>query len=115
MQPPLTKLEQATIVRAYHTADQDTLRLQFDGSAELIAYNDSSLDDHRLSIADPSREFPTISGLRVEMIARTAEELIFRLSAGRVIRIGLREEDSHGPEAFQVVLPGYPPIVEQNV
>lgn len=114
MEPPLSKLEQARIKRLSHTRDMDSLRIEFDGGAELIAYNDSMLDDLLITVEDAACEFPVGLGLRVEMIDHTDRELILRLSDDHHIRIGLREQDSRGPEAFQLVLPGYPPIVEQN-
>lgn len=114
MEPPLSKLEQARIKRLSHTAGLDSLRIEFDGGAELIAYNDSMLDDLLITIGDAARDFPTSLGLMVESIGQTDRELTLRLSNDHHIRIGLREQDSRGPEAFQLVLPGYPPIVEQN-
>jgi hypothetical protein len=114
MLPPLIKLEHATIVRATHTVNQDALRVQFEGSEELIVYNNSEFDSLSLSMSDPSREFPMLAGLQIETIARTEEELVFHLSGHHRIRIGLKENAACGPEAFQIALPGYPPVVEQN-
>lgn len=114
MEPPLIKLIEARIVRLTHIADQDSIRIKFDSGAQFIAYNNGALNNLVLMISQPTCDFSLDADVRVESIERTDQELIFRLSNAGCIRIGLRERDSCGPEAFQIILPGYPPIVEQN-
>lgn len=114
MRGPLVKLERAQVLRAYHTFDQDALRLEFEGGIVLIAYNNTSVNGVALSVSAPSLEFTGVSWQRVEVVLVNDDELVLRLSRNDVIRIGLRDSDACGPEAFQMLIPGYPPIVEQN-
>jgi len=114
MKPPLTNLEGARIIRATHTAGQDSLRCEFDNNILLIIYNDVRLDLDHSSIDDPSRELSLLCGKRVESVTSSDRELLFRLSAGSQLRIGLDDSACEGPEAFQLIIPGYPIIVEQN-
>jgi hypothetical protein len=114
MKPPLTNLEGARIVRATHTTGQDSLRLEFERDILLIVYNDVRLDSVRCSIVDPPCEFTTLRGMRVEAISSSDQELSFRLSPGAQICIALDDSACQGPEAFQLIMPGYPIIVEQN-
>lgn len=114
MLSPLERLEGAVIRWAGHNPHLDSLRLEFQGSAALIAYNACVVGGGVVRIDDSPREFPALVGAVVESIVRTERHLRINLSSGRDVVIGMSNEDIAGPEAFQIMLPGYPPVVEQN-
>lgn len=114
MKSPWHEFDRATIARAYHTQDQDSVRLEFDNQAELIGYNVSVVNGVDSLTSDPSCEFPMFKNKMVENISRDDDQLLLQMHGGCTVAIRLHERYWSGPEAFQLVLPGYPLIVAQN-
>jgi hypothetical protein len=114
MQSPLATIESAEIARATHAMGENSLRLEFAGGRILIAYNKCLFDGRRVQIDSPSREFAVLVGMKLQSIVESKLGLEFEISENHHVRIGTVDEVIEGPEAFQLILPGYPPVVQQN-
>ncbi len=80
----------------------------------LVVFNRCSVGDLATSISDQSRDFALLRDTVVEALTQTEGAIILNLSSRQRLEIGMCEKDRAGPEAFQLIVPGFVPIVEQN-
>jgi hypothetical protein len=111
---PFTKLVGPKVLLACHTLGQDSVRLELEHGVVFIAYNDCVLDGANISISNNSDEFNALVGTSIETIRNTDEAVNLSFSGQHSLSIGLRDRDRQGPEAYQILIPGFVPVVEQN-